>query len=155
MELEIFLVVFLCSCLNADLGSSQIRQKRGIIELAGAIECGTDRSSLLYLGYGCYCGLGGYGIPKDRTDWCCFKHDCCYGDAENFGCHPKHHNYNWKCVNRSIRCDYTRDLCQKILCKCDKELAKCLQKAPYKVKYALYPNFLCGKENPQCKYYND
>ncbi|XP_069841523.1 group 10 secretory phospholipase A2 isoform X2 [Dendropsophus ebraccatus] len=142
-------------CLNGDLGASHIRQKRGIFELSGAIHCGTGRSSLSYLGYGCYCGIGGHGIPKDRTDWCCHKHDCCYGYAEHYGCHPKSNGYNWKCDKNSIKCDYTRDLCQNILCKCDKELAKCLRKAPYKVKYALYPNFLCGKENPRCKYYKD
>ncbi|XP_075687455.1 group 10 secretory phospholipase A2 [Rhinoderma darwinii] len=152
MELEIFLMFFLCNCLNG--GGSRI-QKRGILELAGTIHCGTGRSSMFYIGYGCYCGIGGHGKPKDKTDWCCYKHDCCYGFAEQYGCHPKTYKYNWTCANRSIKCDYTRDLCKKILCKCDKELTKCLRKAPYNVKYALYPNFLCGREDLQCKEYKD
>ncbi|KAM4024803.1 phospholipase A2-like [Anomaloglossus baeobatrachus] len=155
MEREIFLVFFLCSCLDADLGTSRIRQKRGILELARATECATGRFPLFYVGYGCYCGLGGHGTPKDETDWCCFKHDCCYGDVEHLGCHPKTQSYKWKCVNRSIKCAYTRDKCQKKQCKCDKELAECLQKAPYNKKNALFPNFYCEKENPQCKSYDD
>ncbi|XP_044160266.1 group 10 secretory phospholipase A2 [Bufo gargarizans] len=155
MEFEVFLVFFLCSCSNGDQGGSRIRQKRGIIELAGAIKCGTGRSSLLYLGYGCYCGIGGQGTPKDKTDWCCYKHDCCYGNAEHFGCYPKSHTYNWQCISHYIKCDYTRDFCQKMLCKCDKELSKCLRKAPYNARYAMYPNFLCGREDPKCTYYKE
>ncbi|KAG8558325.1 hypothetical protein GDO81_016952 [Engystomops pustulosus] len=154
MELEI-LLFFVCSCLNAEWVDSRIRQKRGIIELAGAIHCGTGKSSLSYLAYGCYCGLGGHGIPKDQTDWCCHRHDCCYGYAERYGCFPKTHRYNWNCVSGNVKCDSTRDLCQKLVCSCDKELAKCLRKAPYNRKYVAYPNFLCGKENPPCKYYDD
>lgn len=45
------------------------RTKRGLLELAGAIECSTGRSALAYLMYGCYCGLGGQGWPRDKTDW--------------------------------------------------------------------------------------
>lgn len=45
------------------------RSKRGLLELAGAIECSTGRSALAYMMYGCYCGLGGQGWPRDRADW--------------------------------------------------------------------------------------
>ncbi|KAJ7402874.1 group 10 secretory phospholipase A2-like [Pitangus sulphuratus] len=51
------------------LGKSHSLHTRGIIELAGAISCGTGRSPLAYIGYGCYCGLGGRGWPRDKTDW--------------------------------------------------------------------------------------
>lgn len=45
------------------------RSKRGILELAGAIKCSTGRSALAYMVYGCYCGLGGQGWPRDKADW--------------------------------------------------------------------------------------
>lgn len=45
------------------------RTKRGLLELAGAIKCSTGRSALAYMMYGCYCGLGGQGWPRDRADW--------------------------------------------------------------------------------------
>lgn len=51
----------------AALGSQ--RTRRGLLELAGAIKCSTGRSALSYLMYGCYCGLGGQGWPRDRADW--------------------------------------------------------------------------------------
>ncbi|XP_040297384.1 group 10 secretory phospholipase A2-like [Bufo bufo] len=90
--------------LNGEQGDSRIRQKKSVIELAGAIECGTGGSALYYLGYGCYCGVGGHGMPLDETDWCCFNHDCCYGNAENAGCHPKIDLYEWECIDNSIKC---------------------------------------------------
>lgn len=45
------------------------RSKRGLLELAGAIKCSTGRFALAYMMYGCYCGLGGQGWPRDRADW--------------------------------------------------------------------------------------
>lgn len=46
-----------------------LRNKRGLLELAGVIKCSTGRSALAYMMYGCYCGLGGQGWPRDRADW--------------------------------------------------------------------------------------
>ncbi|GAB0177662.1 phospholipase A2-like [Grus japonensis] len=86
------------------LGKSHSLHTRGIIELAGAISCGTGRSPLAYIGYGCYCGLGGQGWPKDKTDWCCHRHDCCYDKAEKEGCSPKAQRYEWACERNAVRC---------------------------------------------------
>ena len=32
------------------------------------IECATGRSAFDFLGYGCWCGLGGKGTPVDALD---------------------------------------------------------------------------------------
>uniref|UniRef100_A0A674H4G3 Phospholipase A2 n=1 Tax=Taeniopygia guttata TaxID=59729 RepID=A0A674H4G3_TAEGU len=90
------------------LGKSHSLHTRGIIELAGAITCGTGRSPLAYIGYGCYCGLGGRGWPKDKTDWCCHRHDCCYDTAEKEGCNPKVQRYQWACEQNTVRCGKER-----------------------------------------------
>uniref|UniRef100_A0A674NXY9 Phospholipase A2 n=1 Tax=Takifugu rubripes TaxID=31033 RepID=A0A674NXY9_TAKRU len=130
------------------------RSKRGLLELAGAIKCSTGRSALAYMMYGCYCGLGGQGWPRDRADWCCHRHDCCYGDAERFGCHTKTDQYRWKCEEKTVACDDLKDKCEKLLCKCDMEAARCLRRAPFSQKYAMWPDFLCGYKQPTCNIYS-
>uniref|UniRef100_A0A3Q3B8K0 Phospholipase A2 n=2 Tax=Kryptolebias marmoratus TaxID=37003 RepID=A0A3Q3B8K0_KRYMA len=122
------------------------RTKRGLFELAGAIRCSTGRSAVSYLMYGCYCGLGGQGWPRDKADWCCHKHDCCYGTAERQGCEAKIVPYDWTCEDKKAECDDLTDKCEKFICKCDREAARCLKKSPYNQKYALWPNFMCGSE---------
>lgn len=64
---------FLFLCVAGTVASTgqrrATRSKRGLLELAGAIKCSTGRSAFAYMMYGCYCGLGGRGWPKDRVDW--------------------------------------------------------------------------------------
>lgn len=62
------LFLFAVTVASAVTRRSQ-RTKRGILELAGAIKCTTGRSAVMYAMYGCYCGLGGQGWPRDRADW--------------------------------------------------------------------------------------
>ncbi|XP_008936365.1 PREDICTED: group 10 secretory phospholipase A2-like [Merops nubicus] len=133
-------------------GEAHFRNRRGILELAGAIRCTTGRSPFAYLRYGCYCGLGGKGWPKDRVDWCCFNHDCCYGKAEQAGCHPKIESYYWECDDNTVVCESLEDKCQKMACECDRDAAKCFSKAPYHAKYLLWPDFMCGEIQPLCRY---
>lgn len=45
------------------------RRRRGLLQLAGAIQCTTGRTPFAYLRYGCFCGLGGAGWPSDEADW--------------------------------------------------------------------------------------
>ncbi|XP_072791812.1 group 10 secretory phospholipase A2 isoform X1 [Taeniopygia guttata] len=140
------------SVYKGTFGEARLRNRRGILELAGAIRCTTGRSPFAYLRYGCYCGLGGKGWPKDRVDWCCFHHDCCYGRAEQAGCQPKTESYHWECKDNSAVCDSLEDKCQKMACECDREAAKCFSKAPYHRKYLLWPDFMCGEIQPLCRY---
>ncbi|KAJ7992435.1 hypothetical protein DPEC_G00278530 [Dallia pectoralis] len=132
---------------------SSPRTKRGLLELAGVIKCSTGRSALAYVMYGCYCGLGGQGWPRDKADWCCHKHDCCYGDAETAGCRTKTRQYQWTCDDKTVECDDLKEKCERILCKCDRNAAKCLKKAPFIQKYAMWPDFMCGYTHPTCNIY--
>ncbi|XP_032896918.1 phospholipase A2-like [Amblyraja radiata] len=121
------------------------------LQLGAMIKCSTGRM-LSYLGYGCYCGLGGKGWPRDRTDWCCFNHDCCYRKAESVGCRPKSHTYNWYCnkAKETPRCRVRNNRCQEKNCECDVTFSNCLKRANYQMRYAFWPNFLCGNSEPKC-----
>ncbi|CAK7304106.1 Group 10 secretory phospholipase A2 [Vulpes lagopus] len=124
--------------------------RRGLLELAGTMNCVGTRSPLSYISYGCYCGLGGHGQPRDTIDWCCHQHDCCYMRAEQAGCRPKMERYPWQCVNQSILCGPADNKCQELLCTCDKEIAYCLAQTEYNLKYLFYPRVFCEKDSPTC-----
>lgn len=49
--------------------------------------------------------------------------------------------------------DDLKDKCEKLLCKCDMEAARCLRRAPFSQKYAMWPDFLCGYKQPTCNIY--
>ncbi|XP_005038637.1 PREDICTED: group 10 secretory phospholipase A2-like [Ficedula albicollis] len=146
----LLILMLLQAVWEGALGKSHSLHTRGIIELAGAITCGTGRSPLAYIGYGCYCGLGGRGWPKDKTDWCCHRHDCCYDTAEKEGCNPKVQRYQWACEQNTVRCDNLTDRCEKMVCLCDQEAAKCWGAAPYNPHFIFWPDFLCGQTHPTC-----
>ncbi|XP_042723458.1 phospholipase A2-like [Lagopus muta] len=152
MGWRLLLLLLLQAVWKSTLGKSHSLHTRGIIELAGAISCGTGRSPLAYIGYGCYCGLGGRGWPKDKTDWCCHRHDCCYDKAEREGCSPKAQRYQWVCEQNAVRCDNLTDPCEKMVCLCDQEAAQCWGTAPYNPQFVLWPDFLCGQTHPTCHF---
>uniref|UniRef100_O42190 Acidic phospholipase A2 BA2 n=1 Tax=Gloydius halys TaxID=8714 RepID=PA2A6_GLOHA len=77
-----------------------------------------------YAFYGCYCGSGGQGKPKDATDRCCFVHDCCYGKVT--GCDPKMDVYSFSEENGDIVCGGD-DPCKKEICECDRAAAICFR----------------------------
>uniref|UniRef100_A0A8B9GQA9 Phospholipase A2 n=1 Tax=Astyanax mexicanus TaxID=7994 RepID=A0A8B9GQA9_ASTMX len=77
--------------------AGSVRVGRSVLELSGVIKCSTGRYALAYSLYGCYCGLGGQGWPRDNADWCCHRHDCCYATAQDSGCHTKPAQYRWSC----------------------------------------------------------
>ncbi|XP_003802780.1 group 10 secretory phospholipase A2 [Otolemur garnettii] len=124
--------------------------RRGLLELAGTMNCVGTRTPIAYVNYGCYCGLGGRGLPQDAIDWCCHRHDCCYTRAEEAGCRPKTERYSWQCVNQSILCGPAENKCQELLCKCDQEIAYCLAGTEYNLKLLFYPQFLCEQDSPEC-----
>nr|AEO99169.1 phospholipase A2 [Ovophis monticola]AHJ09595.1 phospholipase A2 [Ovophis convictus] [Ovophis monticola] len=102
-----------------------------------------------YSSYGCYCGWGGQGQPKDGTDRCCFVHDCCYGKLTN--CSPKSDIYSYSLKDGYITCG-EGTWCEKQICECDRVAAICLRRNldTYKNSYMLYPDFLCTGPTETC-----
>uniref|UniRef100_A0A8C5Q8M9 Phospholipase A2 n=1 Tax=Leptobrachium leishanense TaxID=445787 RepID=A0A8C5Q8M9_9ANUR len=73
----------------------------------------------------------GSGQPKDLTDWCCHKHDCCYGYVEKTcPLDPKIKSYYYTIVDGNVLCDYQKnfDDCASLTCECDREAAYCFLK---------------------------
>lgn len=52
----------------------------------------------------------------------------------------------------SIAGDLT-DTCDKLLCKCDRDAAKCLKNSTFQRKFTLWPNWRCGSRQPMCTIY--
>lgn len=121
-------------------------------DFAKMIKRTTGQNALADYGfYGCYCGMGGRGSPKDATDWCCFNHDCCYRRLKREGCGTKLLNYEVEYKNGNIKCA-KQGLCRRILCECDKKAALCFKKnlKSYQGKYKYYDNKKCSGKAPKC-----
>ncbi|XP_032304565.1 basic phospholipase A2 Cdr-13-like isoform X2 [Coturnix japonica] len=94
----------------------------------------TGKNAVLYYSsYGCYCGMGGRGQPKDATD-----------SLQHYHCNAKqqHYRYSW----RGGRLTCNNDLwCAQLSCECDRSLGLCLQRSTwsYKWRYVLYPKRKC------------
>uniref|UniRef100_A0A8C0MMD0 Phospholipase A2 n=2 Tax=Canis lupus familiaris TaxID=9615 RepID=A0A8C0MMD0_CANLF len=118
----------------------------GLLDLKSMIEKVTGKSALTNYGfYGCYCGWGGRGTPKDGTDWCCWVHDRCYGRLEEKGCHIRTQSYKYRFAQGLVTCEYG-PLCQMQLCTCDWKLVYCLKRnlRSYNPHYQYFPNILCS-----------
>ncbi|XP_048823670.1 basic phospholipase A2 Cdr-13-like [Lagopus muta] len=107
----------------------------------------TGKNAVLhYSFYGCYCGVGGHGQPKDATDRCCQLHDACYDGLQKYHCNAKqqHYQYSW----RSGRLTCNRDSwCAQLSCECDRSLGLCLQRSArsYNRRYVLYLKSQCRR----------
>nr|XP_037852918.1 phospholipase A2 group V isoform X3 [Chlorocebus sabaeus] len=78
----------------------------GLLDLKSMIEKVTGKNALTNYGfYGCYCGWGGQGTPKDGTDRCCWVHDHCYGRLEEKGCNIRTQSYKYRFAWGLVTCD--------------------------------------------------
>ncbi|XP_051029614.1 phospholipase A2, membrane associated-like [Phodopus roborovskii] len=111
-----------------------------------------QRPEIRYAFYGCHCGVGGKGTPIDETDWCCFKHDCCYARLEELGCGTKFLTYDFDYKEGQITCSENQDSCRKQLCQCDKHATICFywNWHSHRNKYQKYAKNLCRGKTPSC-----
>ncbi|NXO57735.1 PA2G5 phospholipase, partial [Aramus guarauna] len=105
----------------------------------------TGKNALLhYSFYGCYCGWGGKGQPKDATDRCCQLHDTCYNSLLSYHCDAKVQGYHYGWHGGSPSCK-DRSWCAHHSCECDRSLALCLKRSTtsYSNRYRFYPKRWC------------
>lgn len=125
----------------------------GISNLHKMIKRMTGKIAVInYWFYGCHCRLGGKGEPKDATDRCCQKHDCCYEHLKTGGCRTMTDNYKYNISQGVIHCSDQGSWCEKELCACDKELALCLKEnlSSYDKRLRLYWWPKCTGQTPTC-----
>ncbi|XP_034812952.1 phospholipase A2 group V isoform X1 [Pan paniscus] len=118
----------------------------GLLDLKSMIEKVTGKNALTNYGfYGCYCGWGGRGTPKDGTDWCCWAHDHCYGRLEEKGCNIRTQSYKYRFAWGVVTCE-PGPFCHVKLCACDRKLVYCLKRnlRSYNPQYQYFPNILCS-----------
>uniref|UniRef100_A0A8D1TS04 Phospholipase A2 n=1 Tax=Sus scrofa TaxID=9823 RepID=A0A8D1TS04_PIG len=77
----------------------------GILNLNKMIKQVTGKVPFFsYWPYGCHCGIGGRGEPKDATDWCCHAHDCCYSHLKGHGCRTHLDHYRYTFSQGTVQC---------------------------------------------------
>ncbi|NXA41851.1 PA2G5 phospholipase, partial [Eudromia elegans] len=114
-------------------------------ELQSMITEATGRSAVQYYAfYGCYCGLGGHGQPRDGTDWCCQRHDACYNSLLQHRCNAKKQRYRYSWHGGSPVC-VKGSWCASLSCECDRSLALCLRQhlGTYRDAFRFYPRHAC------------
>ncbi|KAL8198584.1 UNVERIFIED_CONTAM: hypothetical protein K2H54_016915 [Gekko kuhli] len=137
------IVLLACSVLTAQ-GS--------LLEFGQIIKIATGKYALPeYTSYGCYCGLGGQGEPRDATDRCCLVHDCCY-IALKGKCKPKTDQYKFTSHNGNVTCADVGSWCEMEICKCDKAAALCLRDNlnSYNETLRFYFDIHCDEGPIQC-----
>ncbi|XP_059166721.1 phospholipase A2 'basic'-like [Physella acuta] len=124
-------------CFVYTAPSEVIIHKRSIFNLAGLLTQATGRDGAIYYnGYGCFCGLGGYGTPVDDTDRCCKAHDDCYGTIMD--CWPYVVDYKYSCSGNNCTCAPSNTFCGQKSCKCDLDFANCAARSKYNAIYWNY-----------------
>ncbi|XP_030594339.1 phospholipase A2, minor isoenzyme-like [Archocentrus centrarchus] len=92
---------------------------------------------LMYNNYGCWCGFGGTGTPRDEVDMCCKIHDKCYQacrkipECTAIADLPYILVYDHTCENQKVTCSATNNKCQAAVCECDRAAAHCFAQNTY------------------------
>ncbi|XP_044794122.2 phospholipase A2, membrane associated-like [Bubalus bubalis] len=124
----------------------------GLADFWKMVKFTTGKEPVISYGfYGCHCGAGHRGAPKDATDWCCRAHDCCYENLRKRGCRTSFQSYNFIFQRDQIVCG-DQDYCKRRLCQCDKRAADCLDRnlKTYNKNLQYYNNLLCFGSTPKC-----
>ncbi|KAM9391514.1 phospholipase A2 [Pholidichthys leucotaenia] len=111
---------------------------KNLLQFSKIIECAQPGvNPLIYNEYGCWCGFGGMGTPRDELDMCCKVHDKCYEESRKTpGCTavadlPYIIMYDYTCSNQQVTCLATNDKCQAAVCNCDRVAAHCFAQSTY------------------------
>ncbi|KAM4871704.1 group IID secretory phospholipase A2 [Thomomys bottae] len=125
----------------------------GLFNLNKMVKQVTGKTPIFYYWpYACHCGFGGKGQPKDATDWCCLKHDCCYAHLKTHKCRSLTDCYKFTFSQGEVQCSDKGSWCEQQLCACDKEVASCLKLNldTYDKKLRYYWRSRCQGEKPIC-----
>ncbi|XP_026177454.1 phospholipase A2 [Mastacembelus armatus] len=137
MNLTARLLLLLLLPFTACKASSSLLPK-ALWQFGQMIQCVQPGVSPLdYNDYGCWCGVGGRGTPRDEVDMCCKVHDKCYETSRKTpGCTaivdlPYVLVYDSTCSNQQVACSATNNKCQAAVCECDRVAAHCFAQATY------------------------
>ncbi|XP_051923557.1 phospholipase A2 [Hippocampus zosterae] len=117
---------------------SGARLPKALWQFGDMIECAQPGvNPLKYSNYGCWCGFGGTGSPRDDLDMCCYVHDKCYERSRKIpGCTaiidlPYVLVYDFTCSDNQVTCSEMNDKCQAAVCECDRIAAHCFERADF------------------------
>ncbi|KAJ8040683.1 Phospholipase A2 [Holothuria leucospilota] len=134
--------VAICKDLHASTSEITRRSVPHFLSLISCLQGGNESdANERYNEYGCWCGLGGSGTPKDATDRCCKVHDECYEstigvcspDQLIYGVHYWYSATNCGESGATITCSPISEYsifevwkkCGVAACACDKAAAEC------------------------------
>ncbi|XP_069562752.1 phospholipase A2, minor isoenzyme-like [Brachyistius frenatus] len=130
---QLLLLLLLSACVV-----SSARLPKALWQFGKMIQCTQPGvNPLIYNSYGCWCGFGGTGTPRDELDMCCKVHDKCYEASRKVpGCTaiadlPYVLVFDFTCSNEQLTCSATNKKCQAAVCECDRVAAHCFAQATY------------------------
>ncbi|XP_024605748.1 LOW QUALITY PROTEIN: group IIF secretory phospholipase A2 [Neophocaena asiaeorientalis asiaeorientalis] len=128
-----------------------------LLNLRSMVEANTGRNAILsFVGYGCYCGVGGHGLPMDEVYWCCHAHDCCYQKLFDLGCHTyvDHHDHTIENNTNTVCSELNQTERDQQTCECDKSVVLCFQKQTYREEeHGNHLNIYRQSPTPNCSIY--
>ncbi|EHB17210.1 Otoconin-90 [Heterocephalus glaber] len=121
-----------------------------LLQFVNGMQCVAGFCPRDFEDYGCACRFEMEGLPVDEPDSCCFQHRRCYEDAAEMGClqDPAKLSADVDCVGKQITCE-SEDLCEHLLCTCDKAAIECLARSSINSSLNLLDPSFCLAQTPE------